>query len=308
MIDITTIGDVNIDVLTQPIKALPKKDKQKLLNKIYMTVGGGAANFSLQISKLGLKTREVGLVGKDVYGNFIKNELERNGIDCCLKFTEKESTGISVGIEFVDGTKILLTYRGTNKIFSLRDFSLSKIRGKVLYLAGYNLLENLQKDMHKIISYGKKKHMLICLDPDLKSGKNFNEHEFFSLLKDINILFLNDYELRLLTGKNLKKSIDFLLKKGTNIVVVKLGSRGCIAASKNMRVKMKVPKIQPRTSTGAGDIFNAGFVYEYIKNYDLKSACMFGNSTAVCSLSRYGLKRYPSIKEISKMMKRYEKN
>lgn len=289
--EITAIGDANIDILTQPMKSLPRKDEQKFLD-IRLTVGGGAANFALQAARLGLKTRLIGLVGEDSFGKYVKDSLEKNGVECCLAQTEKEGTGVSLGMEFADGKKILLTHPGTNRIFSIKDFSLEKIEGEALHLAGYNLLDNFRKDVPKVIEYASDNGMLISIDPDLKSGVNFDKNDFFKLLRKIDILFVNDHELKLLTGKNIKSSISFLLGKGLKVLVVKLGKNGCMTATKFSQVNVRARRVSPKSSTGAGDIFDAAFVFSYLKSRRLKSTCEFANSMAVRSITRPSEERF----------------
>jgi sugar/nucleoside kinase (ribokinase family) len=76
MTEVTVIGDVNIDLLLSPIKDYPEKDLQHKIPWLKIEVGGGAAHVALALSKLGIETKLIGLIGKDPFGNFI---LEKDG-------------------------------------------------------------------------------------------------------------------------------------------------------------------------------------------------------------------------------------
>ena len=120
-IEITVLGDVNVDLLTSPVLSIPKRDLQALIPSINLTIGGGATNFAFATSKLGLKTRLIGLVGNDFFGRYIIKKVREFGIENKIRKIDREKTGISLGIQFEDGSRSLLTFRGTNSLFSKKD-------------------------------------------------------------------------------------------------------------------------------------------------------------------------------------------
>ena len=64
--DVTSIGDINLDAITSKLKELPEKDSQTVVSDLSLSSGGCAANFAKAISMLGLDTRFIGKVGDDV--------------------------------------------------------------------------------------------------------------------------------------------------------------------------------------------------------------------------------------------------
>lgn len=307
-VDLTAIGDVNIDLLTSPVRSYPKKDLQIRIPWMRMEVGGGAAHFAMATSKLGMKTRLIGLVGKDVFGDYIVDKIERFGVENKVRRTKNERTGISFGIHFEDGSRSLLTFRGTNSIFSTRFFNRNEIRGKVLYIGGYNLLENFQEDVYKILSYAKRKGMLTALEPDLKSGINCDLKEVKRSLKLVDFFFPDLEEGRIITSeKDERKIVRKILKFGCKIVALKLGKRGCIVADRTKIRKIKGFKVKAVNTTGAGDFFNAGFVFGYLKYRNLERAGIFANATGALSVTKFGDERFPSLREINRLVKKYER-
>ena len=304
MPEVTVIGDVNIDLLTSPIDSFPRKDLQKLVPWINLQIGGGASNFAFTISKLGLKTRLIGLVGKDIFGEFLFKKIKEFGIENKLRRTNKKRTGITLGVQFKDGSRSLLTFRGTNTLLSLKHFKLEEIEGKALHIGGFNFLDSLRKDVLKILKYGKKKGMLTTLEPDIKSKINFKLKELKKIAKFVDIFFPNKFEGKMLTKeKNERKIVKKLLDFGFKIVALKLGERGCLIGENKKLIRIKGIKIKPINPTGAGDIFNASFVFYYLKTKDIEKAGKFANACASLAISRKD-DRFPSEKEVLKFLEK----
>lgn len=305
MIDLTVLGDVNLDLLSSTIPSFPPKDSQIFLPSFFLTIGGGAANFALQASKLGLKTRLIGLVGKDFFGDWVLRKLNEAGIDCKVRRSE-EKTGLTIGIQFEDGSKSLLTFKGTNSVFSLRHFKLKEIEGKAFHLAGYNLMDKLRSSVEKIFKYVKKRKILISFDPDLKSGINFEIDEFKAILKHVDILFLNEKEGKLLVKKEAREEIaSDLLALGCKAVVLKCGADGCLILTPSETHEIKGIKVVAKNPTGVGDIFNASFIFSYLKTNDFKKAGVFANAAGALAITKIGEKRFLKEKEIKDFLKKF---
>ncbi|MEM7825264.1 MAG: carbohydrate kinase family protein [Candidatus Aenigmatarchaeota archaeon] len=305
MSKITVMGDLNVDILTSPIEKYPKKDSQVLIDYAKLEVGGGAAHFAMAISKLGVKTRFIGLLGSDFFGNFVTQEIKKFGVESKVRMIKKE-TGISLGLHFKDGSRSLLTFRGTNLLFSLRCFKLEEIEGDALYVGGYNLQKNFQKDVSKVLGYGRKKGMINCLEPDLKSGINCNLKRLKKSLRLVDFFFPDFEEGKIITGEKKEENIvEEILKFGCKNVALKLGEKGCIVANKEKFFRIGGIKTKAINPTGAGDFFNAGFVFGYLKHKRIEKAGIYGNALASFAISRFGDKRFPEVKELEKIVKAY---
>jgi len=298
-IDVVVIGDMNVDLLTNPISSLPKKDFQILIPSINLQIGGGAANFAFAISKLGLKTRLIGLVGKDIFGEYITRKAKEFGIESKIRKIDREKTGITLGVQFKDGSRSLLTFRGTNSLLSKKDFKLEDIEGKAIHIGGYNFLDKLRKDVYKIVKYAKKKKMLVSLEPDIKSGMRFDIKNLRKVLKFVDLFFPNRKEGEILTAKKEKREIvKSLLNLGCRVVALKCGEKGCVVGSKNKIFTIEGIKVKAVNPTGIGDIFNAAFVFNYIKTRDIKKAGVFANVVGALAITKSGEDRFLTEKEV----------
>ncbi len=276
MVDVTSIGDVNIDILTEAVEKF--EDEQKIVEDIKLKIGGGAANFAFWLAKLGMKVRLIGLIGNDMFGSFIKEELKKVGVDLKLK-TANERTGITVGLQFKDGSKKLISFRGTNKLFSLEHIKLSEVEGEIVYFSGYNLLESLRKDLSKLFEEIKGRNKIISFDPDLKAGILLEKEKFFEAVKFVDVIFLNEREASLIS-----KSFDWF--KGRTIVV-KRGRNGAFAIENGEKVEVEGKEVEVKNPTGAGDVFNAAFIHHYYYGYDLRECLEFANEEAVKYLQSF---------------------
>jgi len=277
MIDVTSIGDINVDILTEAIENFGENE-QKIVEDVKLKVGGGAANFSIWLSKLGMKVRLIGLVGNDYFGNFIIEELKKANVDLKIK-TINARTGITVGLQFKDGNKKLITFRGTNKLLSLEHIKISEIEGEVVHFAGYNLLESLRKGLPQLLREIKNKGKIISFDPDLKAGINFEKNEFFESAKFVDVMFLNEKEASLISN-------NFEWFKGRTLII-KRGKNGAMAIENGERIGVEGIKAEVKNPTGAGDVFNAAFIHHYYLGYDLRECLEFANEEAVKYLQTF---------------------
>jgi len=301
---ITVLGDINVDLLTSPVFSIPKRDLQALIPSINLTIGGGATNFAFATSKLGLKTRLIGLVGNDIFGNYIIKKVREFGIKNKIRKTDKGKTGISLGIQFEDGLRSLLTFRGTNSLFSKKDFKLKDIKGKALHIGGYNFLDNLGKDVYKILGYAKKKEMITSLEPDIKSGMRVKIKDMKKVLKFVDIFLPNKIEGMFLTKREEKKEIvKKLLNFDCKIVALKCGKEGCVVGDNEKIFKIKGMKVDAINPTGIGDIFNASFVFNYLKTGDIKQSGIFANAAGALAITKTGEDRFQTEREVLKFIK-----
>jgi 2-dehydro-3-deoxygluconokinase len=268
-----------------------------------LQIGGGAANFAFATSRLGLKTRLIGLVGKDIFGEYIIGKTKEFEVDSKLRKMGEKKTGITLGIHFIDGSKSLLTFRGTNSLLSLRDFKLEDIEGKAIHISGYNFVDNLRKDVNKIVKYAKKKKMLVSLDPDIKSGIRFSAKELKKILKSVDIFFINIEEGKMLTRKKEKVKIaKDILGFGCKIIALKCGNKGCAVGSKEKVFIIKEIRVKPVNPTGTGDIFNAAFIFKYLKTRNIKESGIFANAAGALAITKADEKRFATNDEIKKFL------
>ncbi|MEM7821402.1 MAG: sugar kinase [Candidatus Aenigmatarchaeota archaeon] len=304
--DLSVIGDINLDIISLPLKNYPEKDKQTTIPKLIVQLGGSSAIFASACSKLGLKTRFIGRLGYDFVSEFLIKEIKKACVETKIKRVECEEAGITISLTFEDMKRAMITFGGSNSNLSRKDFSLKEIEGKILHMGGFNLLESLRKDVYEIFKQARKKNMKTSLDPNW-DPRNWPSGRVKDVIKILGItdFFFPDYE----EGKAItklsepKEIISRLLDYCKGIVALKLGRMGCMIGRDSEIFFVKGFKVKAIQTTGAGDIFDAGFIKAFLSGLSLKDCGKFANAAGALSTTKFGKKRFPEEKEIINFLK-----
>ena len=144
------------------------------------------------------------------------------------------------------------------------------------------------------------KETLLSFDPGmLYVEKGFDELK--PILERTDILLINESELRLLCNNDyddLKELTLGLLDLGIDTVVVKQGSKGVFAINNSQECFVEAYECEVVDTTGAGDSFNSGFLYSFLKGYDLEKSCQIGNWVASKAIQGFGMEKFPTAKEL----------
>jgi len=301
----TAIGDINIDILTEKIEKFPEKDKQIVIKKIFTDVGGCAANFSYALSKFGVKVRFIGKLPYDIFRNFILERMKN--VDMKI-IDDNNFTGITYAINFYDNKRSFITYPGSNSSLTIEDIDFELIQGKFAHIASY-FLQNLGKEgTLKIFEYAHKKGMKTSFDTgwDPFGWKKEKIKEIREILNETDIFFPNLEEGKKITmEEDMDKICDKLLNFGVKIVALKMGENGAYIATENERIfiePFKIKEEEIKDSTGAGDVFDAGFIYGSLRNFDLKKSGKFASIAGALKLRGFGRTKYPDVNEVMKYM------
>ena len=129
--------------------------------------------------------------------------------------------------------------------------------------------------------------------------KGFDELK--PILERTDILLINESELRLLCNNDyddLKELTLGLLDLGIDTVVVKQGSKGVFAINNSQECFVEAYECEVVDTTGAGDSFNSGFLYSFLKGYGLEKSCQIGNWVASKAIQGFGMEKFPTAKEL----------
>jgi sugar/nucleoside kinase (ribokinase family) len=110
------------------------------------------------------------------------------------------------------------------------------------------------------------------------------------ILYRTNILLLNQSELERLVpiAEDIKDKLNLLREFSIDILVVKKGSHGCEVYCGRECYEMDAMEVECYDSTGAGDAFNAGFIYGYLEGKTMEESATFGNFVASCCIQGEG--------------------
>lgn len=292
-LDLTVIGDVNIDLITK-IKKFPEKDRQIVGEDCDMRIGGCAANFSLACAHLGLDVRLICRVGDDLFKNFILSNLNFD-----VRYASGKRNGITQAFSFEDGKRSFVTYPGANREFTFDDINLKDIEGKYVHVASF-FLTGLGGKTKEVFRHCRERGIKTSFDTGWDPFGWKDIPGILDVLKHVDVFFPNMDEARKITGKKeVRDILDFLLDY-VGIVALKNGSKGCFIADSNETYCIKPFKVKVRDSVGAGDFFDAAFLCAVLRGAGLRDAGEFANAAGAIRCSGGN----PSVEEINKFQKK----
>ncbi|MCA1757887.1 MAG: adenosine kinase [Bacteroidales bacterium] len=224
-----------------------------------LTPGGSAANTVHGLAMLGMESGFIGSVGSDYVGDLFEKELKKAGVDAILK-RRSSPTGTAVAMITPDSERTFATHLGAAVELSLDDISPLQMDGyHILYLEGYLIInyELVKRACETARSLGMK----VAVDlASYNVVENFRE-QFNDLVDNYaDIVFANEEEALALTGQPTEEALDNLALR-CDIAVVKTGSRGSLIRRGDEKVRVGVLGVNPVDTTGAGDLYAAGFLY-----------------------------------------------
>ncbi len=291
--NVFVIGDLNVDVLCHTGK-LPGKGEEVHSQNIGLSAGGNAANFAIVMGRLGAGPELYSCAGNDFLSGFLRKELEDAGVKARLREV-RAASGISVCMVFPDGERGFVSNKGASGMLSLQDIRpvLKDVRpGDIVYSGGLFHLPRLARGFAGFMRDARKKGATTMLDYTFdESGCSGS---FRDVAAHLDMLFLNRKELGSF-GKE-SKALKKLSGMGVRDIIVKLGGRGSIFFTNGMTRKEPARKASAYDTTGAGDVFNAGFVYGFMSGLLPEQCLRLANWMAAWKVARPGLQTPPREK------------
>jgi sugar/nucleoside kinase (ribokinase family) len=225
--------------------------------------GGSAANTIHGLAHLGVETGFVGKVGNDDMGSFFKKDMIVNKINPIL-FRSMNETGRAMALISKDSERTFATYLGAAVDLSPEDITHGIYKGyDYFYIEGY-LVQNREM-FEKSMRLAARAGLKVCLDLASYNVVADNVDFFKSMIsKYVNILFANEEEIRSLTDKSPEEGANEI-KELCDIVVIKLGAEGSFCVCDEGIVRIGVRPAKSLDTTGAGDLYAAGFIYGHMK-------------------------------------------
>jgi sugar/nucleoside kinase (ribokinase family) len=284
--DVIVIGDANIDLVVAGCNELPAPGQEVLVQNMTIHVGGGAALFSLALAKLGMKIAFNGVLGEDGFGQFVRDQFSRYGIDTSYIRKSSRNTGISIAIN-PENDRSFITYTGSNAELSLQQLDMNSVAlGRHVHLTGYRGSQNHSEYLETV---KKLKALGVTTSIDVGWDDTGEWYQgIFELMEEVDVFFMNEAEARHYTGcSSAAESILFLAKHSSHIVL-KLGSEGAAVSVDGRQAYRSGFSVQVVDTTGAGDSFNAGYIYGYLAGKRPEECLIYGNACGALSVSEYG--------------------
>ncbi|MDF2986222.1 MAG: putative carbohydrate kinase [Eubacterium sp.] len=286
--DLLSIGELNVDLILSGLQNMPVVGKEIIADDCSIVLGSSTAICSCGAAKLGLKTGFIGKLGNDSFSEIILKSLAGYGINLeHIIVDEGIKTGITVSLS-TKKDRALVTYLGSIDTLSIDDFDLELInKAKHIHVGSYFLQSKLRKGLPKLFSYARERGITTSLDSGWDETENW-DYGIFEVLKQTDIFFPNEVEaLNITKANSVEEAID-ILSKYCGTAVVKLGPKGAVAKRGDSIVSRRPYDVVPVDTTGAGDSFNAGFIFGFINRFDLSDCINYGNACGSISVTNKG--------------------
>jgi sugar/nucleoside kinase (ribokinase family) len=210
----------------------------------------------------------IGKIGDDDYGRFFKEDMLKNGIRTKLQFS-KTATGLATALISPDSERTFATYLGAAVELGPDDINKEILDDyDYFYIEGY-LVFNYDL-MSKILAVAGDSNMKTVIDLASYNVVEANrDYLLENIEKYIDIVFANEEEAKALTGKEPEEALDIIAEK-TEIAVVKIGKDGSMIRKGEEKVKVVGLNVNAIDTTGAGDLYAAGFLFGLLNGYSLE--------------------------------------
>lgn len=301
--DIVVVGDINADLIFTGLPSLPAFRELKHAKGMKFTLGGSSAIVAYNIARLGLATGFVGKVGKDHVGDFLLDALSSVGADISRVVRDPAlPTGICVSMSFPEDYA-MVSYPGIRETFVLEDIDLDYIkRARHLHLSSFYLQPGLQPGCIELFRSARAAGLTTSVDPDHDPREQWNSG-MEQLLREVTLFLPNETEaLRISKTQDLTAAARVFDCFG-HTTVIKRGREGISAIRSGQITSAPAFNVKPVDTTGAGDSFNAGFIFQSLHGAPLEKCIAWGNACGALSTTALGgIDAFPAAPEIEQFL------
>jgi len=290
-LDLVVVGDCNPDVLVLGDDVTPAFGQQeKLVDGIWMVVGGSAAITAVAAARLGLSVALVAAVGADPAGDFMLGQLAREGVGiAAVAVHDTAPTGMTVALSR-GADRAILTAPGAVASLTAQDVPAALLaRARHVHVSSYFLLErSLGPGLAAVLAAARAAGATTSLDTNWDPAGKWGDDHLHAALAQTDVLLPNETEaLRIAGAPALPAAAGALTAAGRRLVV-KLGERGALCADGPVWHRAELPPVTPVDATGAGDCFNAGLIGGLLRGLALPDAAALGCAVGALSTQAAG--------------------
>lgn len=286
--DLLVAGEINPDlILTAPDFSLRFNQEEKLVENLTLTIGSSSAIFACGAARLGLRVAFCGVVGNDLFGRYMLDAMVAKGIDVsAVIVSETAPTGLSVILDRTDD-RAILTYPGAIAALSVDQIDESLVQNcRHVHVGSYFLQTELQSGLPEFFKSCQERGVSTSLDLNWDPGGEWRD--LSHLLFRTDVFFANVNEAMAITGQlSIEDSISKLAQM-TQIVAVKMGAEGAMLQKNTQRINAPAPPVEVVDTVGAGDSFDAGFIFGYLQGWNLERCLQLGVVCGSLSTSKPG--------------------
>lgn len=279
------------------LEKLPKHNTGAIVTEVNEFVFDDAAIVACLLRQWDVSAGMIGTaVGDDLRGHALAKRLKDWGVQGKVRFTKDYKTPLEVNVSDRKGARTYFWQRTPQILSTLDTADLSLIRGsKVLYVDWYD-------GDHVLRAINEANRLKVPVFVNLEHG-----HRYSDILRKYaqRATFCQAVtDAAQLGGKRaLIGTARKLLKSGIETAIITLAKGGCLVAQGEQIVRVFAPHVKAVDACGAGATFSAGFIYGYLKSWDLEQSARFATAAATLKVTRAGLQMF-TVEEILELASR----
>jgi sugar/nucleoside kinase (ribokinase family) len=295
--DLLVAGEINPDlILTGDV--LPEFGQvEKLVEDAELTIGSSSVIFACGAARLGMRVAFIGKCGDDIFGRFMLEQMYKSQVD--VEHVIVPPGGVT-GLSIILNTGVdraILTAPGLTAALQAEEVTDTLLgQARHLHVASYFLQAALRPALPSLFSRAQSLGLTTSLDPNYDPSQQWLGFE--ELLSATNVFLPNATEVNSLTHQTDVSAAANCLSGRVETLAVKLGAQGALGVSGAQKVSVDSIPVHVVDTVGAGDSFDAGFIYGYLHEWELEQtlrlACVCG---ALSTQAPGGTSAQPSLEE-----------
>ena len=265
----------------------------KALGSAVEMSGGSAANTMTGVASFGGRAAYIGKVSDDELGNVFGHDLRAVGVQFRPGAPADDTpTGRCIIVVTPDAERTMNTYLGVSSLLCPADIDQATVAaGKVLYMEGYLYDRPEAKEAFRLaasVAHAHGRQVSLTLSDSFCVDRH--RDDFRSLVTDeVDILFGNSDELLSLYQVESLDEAVACVQRDCHLAVITVGAKGCYIVSRDDVLAAPAKDVdQVLDTTGAGDLFAAGFLYGYTRDLPLDECAKLGAIAAAEVISHVG--------------------
>ncbi len=293
--EVVGMGLNSVDFLCL-VPEFPSLNSKMRISQFFKQGGGQVATAMVALSRWGIKARYIGKVGGDELGQFSLNSIHEEGVDVSSAIIEPNTPNqyAMIIVDGLSGERTILWDRDERLMYREGELRKEEVcSGKLLHLDGHDIRAAI-----RCARWAKEERIPTVIDLD-KVDPPTGE-----LIREIDFVVTSARFPSLFTGiSDPEKALYELQKHTSGFLCTTLGHEGAMAIVEGETLYVKGFEVKAVDTTGAGDVFHAGFIYGLLKNWEVVEILRFANVVAALKCRDLGGRRgIPTLEEVQELL------
>lgn len=301
---VAIIGEFFIDEVFTEFSSFPKAGEESFARRFQREVGGGAAITACGLARLGVQVNVLGAIGK-ADGRWVVDRLTSFGVNCSgLRFQPDEPTGITISASTREDRAFFSYYGANHKLESLLDQA--EMKDTLGSARHVHFACAPDAALHTRLFAALDRRCRVSID--VQSHVSWlTQPESLNILRHCDVFFPNEREGGWISSAAEPHEILLRLRdRGLRGVGLKLGGKGAALLWRRRQFLADPIPVETVDTTGAGDCFNAGFIYAWLRGYDPQRCLQIANICgALSTRAMGGIQGFPTLSELAEYESRY---